>query len=44
LSANVERERREKDEERRRRNKEMKYRRLINERTAAENLSETTEH
>ncbi|CAC5422067.1 FAM161A [Mytilus coruscus] len=43
LSTMTEKERREIDEERRKRNKEMKYRRLINERTSTENLSETTE-
>lgn len=39
----TEKERREIDEERRKRNKEMKYRRLINERASTENLSETNE-
>ncbi|XP_063429193.1 protein FAM161A-like [Mytilus trossulus] len=43
LSTMTERERREVDEERRKRNKEMKYRRLINERASTENLSETNE-
>ncbi|XP_071164391.1 protein FAM161A-like [Mytilus edulis] len=43
LSTMTEKERREVDEERRKRNKEMKYRRLINERASTENLSETNE-
>lgn len=43
LLSELEKEKRERDEERRKRNKETKYRRMIEERTSSDRLSETTD-